>query len=79
MSNKSRVRVGSDVEGNVMGPLDGFKILELAGIGPAPFCEMRLAGMGADVIRIDRTQPAELGVPISIRYDVPNRNKRSIA
>jgi len=36
------------------GPLSGFRILELAGIGPGPFCGMMLADMGADVIRIDR-------------------------
>src|SRR5574338_561693 len=37
-----------------MGPLHGVRILELAGIGPGPFCGMMLADMGADVIRIDR-------------------------
>ena len=38
-----------------MGPLHGVKVIELAGIGPAPFCAMMLADMGAEVIRIDRT------------------------
>ena len=37
-----------------MGPLEGYRILELAGIGPGPFCAMMLADMGADIIRIDR-------------------------
>ena len=37
-----------------MGALDGVKVLELAGIGPGPFCGMMLADMGAEVIRIDR-------------------------
>ena len=37
-----------------MGPLQGLKVIELAGIGPAPFCAMMLADMGADVIRVDR-------------------------
>src|SRR5689334_21738855 len=36
------------------GPLDGIRIIELAGIGPGPFCGMLLADMGADVIRLDR-------------------------
>ncbi len=37
-----------------MGPLKGIKVVEFAGIGPAPFCAMMLADMGAEVIRIDR-------------------------
>jgi len=36
------------------GPLSGVKVLEFAGIGPAPFCAMLLSDMGADVVRIDR-------------------------
>ena len=38
------------------GPLNGYTIIELAGIGPGPFCGMMLADMGADVIRVDRAQ-----------------------
>ena len=38
------------------GPLAGTKIIEIAGIGPGPFCAMMLADMGADVIRVDRAQ-----------------------
>lgn len=41
------------------GPLSGVKILEIAGIGPGPFCAMLLADMGAEVLRIQRPQPAE--------------------
>lgn len=37
-----------------MGPLTGYRIIEMAGIGPGPFCAMMLADMGAEVIRIDR-------------------------
>ena len=37
-----------------MGPLAGVKIVEMAGLGPAPFAGMLLADMGADVVRIDR-------------------------
>ena len=37
-----------------MGPLAGIRILEIAGIGPGPFCAMLLADMGADVLRVDR-------------------------
>ncbi|WP_035212581.1 CaiB/BaiF CoA transferase family protein [Achromobacter marplatensis] len=43
------------------GPLSGFTVVEMAGIGPGPFCAMMLADMGADVIRIDRLTPGFLG------------------
>ena len=36
------------------GPLDGVRIVELAGIGPAPFAAMVLADLGADIVRVDR-------------------------
>ena len=37
-----------------MGPLNGVKVIEFAGIGPGPFCAMLLSDMGAEVVRIDR-------------------------
>ena len=43
------------------GPLTGFKVLEIAGIGPGPFCAMLLADMGAEVVCIDRKTPGALG------------------
>lgn len=60
-----------------MGPLAGIKVVELAAIGPAPFCCMLLADMGADVIRIDRTEPSDLGSPADPKYNLLNRSKRS--
>ena len=33
------------------GPLQGLRIVELAGIGPAPMAAMLLADLGADIIR----------------------------
>ena len=39
-----------------MGPLQGVKVVEFAGIGPGPFCCMLLSDMGAEVVRIDRTE-----------------------
>ena len=36
------------------GPLQGLKIIEIAGIGPGPFAAMMLADMGAEVLRVDR-------------------------
>lgn len=38
------------------GPLSGYRIVEIAGIGPGPFAAMMLADMGAEVIRVDRAQ-----------------------
>ena len=56
------------------GPLAGLRIIEIAGLGPAPFCAMMLADHGAEVIRIDRLQPDEnlLGDP---RRDIVNRSR----
>ena len=50
-----------------MGPLAGIKIVELAGIGPGPMCAMLLADLGATVLRIDRPEPSDLGVPRPVR------------
>ncbi len=58
-----------------MGPLKGLKVLEMAGIGPGPFCAMMLADMGAEVIRIDRLSHKGGGH----RANVLNRGRRSIA
>lgn len=60
-----------------MGPLDGIRILELQGIGPAPFCAMMLADMGAEVIRVDRTG-AFGGIPRAPKYDLLARGRRSM-
>ena len=57
-----------------MGPLEGFRVIELAGIGPGPFCGMMLSDMGAEVIRVDRI----VSNPRQPR-DVMQRNRRSIA
>ncbi|MFC3230166.1 CaiB/BaiF CoA transferase family protein [Marinibaculum pumilum] len=62
-----------------MGPLSGVKVVEFAGIGPGPFCGMLLADQGADVLRIDRTAAADLGVPVDPRFDVLGRGRRSVA
>jgi alpha-methylacyl-CoA racemase len=61
------------------GPLSGIRVLELAGIGPGPFCTMMLADMGADVLRVDRPEPVDLGLPLEPKFDVIARGRRSIA
>ncbi len=62
-----------------MGPLQGLRVVEFAGIGPAPLCCMLLADLGADVVRIDRLQASGLGLAIDKRFDVNARGRRSVA
>jgi alpha-methylacyl-CoA racemase len=62
-----------------MGPLQGLKIIEVAGIGPGPFAAMMLSDMGADVIRVDRSANAMGGDPAAPPADIFNRGRRSIA
>ena len=59
-----------------MGPLAGVRVLEVAGIGPGPFCAMVLADLGADVIRLERPAPGDAG---AARYDILARGRRSVA
>ncbi|MFJ5172979.1 CaiB/BaiF CoA transferase family protein [Streptomyces griseoviridis] len=58
------------------GPLTGVRVVELAGIGPAPFAAMLLGDLGADVVRVDRPVASELSV--EPRFDLTGRNKRSV-
>ena len=58
-----------------MGPLKGLKIIEMAGIGPGPFCGMVLADLGAEIIRIDRASAIGTGS----KQEAANRGKKSIA
>ncbi|WP_290649524.1 CaiB/BaiF CoA-transferase family protein [Aquisalimonas sp.] len=58
-----------------MGPLKGIRVVEMAGIGPGPFCGMMLADMGAEVLRIDRLGAAALPVD----DPVTARGRRSVA
>lgn len=57
------------------GPLSGIRIIELAGIGPGPFCGMMLADMGAEVIRVERPggNPGDAG-----GHDILFRNRKSV-
>lgn len=62
-----------------MGPLEGVKIVEFAGIGPGPHCCMLLADMGADVVRVDRA--ANVGKPTVVpdKFNNLTRNRPNIA
>ena len=55
-----------------MGPLKGLKVVEMAGIGPGPFCAMLLA----DIVRVDRKGG---GSSFGPDYNILNRGRRSIA
>ena len=61
------------------GPLHGIRVIEMAGMGPGPFCGMLLADMGADVIRVERLAASDRGIDFPPRFDLLNRNKRSVA
>lgn len=61
-----------------MGPLQGVTVIELAGIGPGPFCAMMLSDMGAEVIRVDRAGAVKGGDPDSPPPDALTRGRKSI-
>jgi alpha-methylacyl-CoA racemase len=58
------------------GPLTGVRVVELAGIGPGPFCGMLLADLGAEVIQVDR--PGGSRSPVPRRSEVASRGKRRV-
>ena len=58
-----------------MGPLQGIKIVEIASIGPGPFCAMMLSDLGAHIVRVDRKSSAGAGT----KFNVLNRGRRSVA
>ena len=58
-----------------MGPLAGIRVIEMAAIGPGPFCAMMLSDMGAEVIRIDRLNQQGSGHRANVLY----RGRKSVA
>ncbi|RYZ11004.1 MAG: CoA transferase [Comamonadaceae bacterium] len=63
MSSETHTAPGATAAGH--GPLRGIRVIEMAGLGPAPFCGMLLADMGAEVIRIARIG-ADAGKPLAL-------------
>jgi alpha-methylacyl-CoA racemase len=62
-----------------MGPLEGVRVVEFAGLGPGPFCGMLLADLGADVVRIDRRGSRAGLIGALGATSLLDRGKRSIA
>lgn len=60
------------------GPLTGLRVLEIEGIGPVPLAGMMLSDLGADVLRVDRPAPPDLGIEREARFEVSARGRRSI-
>lgn len=60
------------------GPLAGIRIVELGGIGPAPFCAMLLSDLGADIVRIDRPPGFDGGAPVEPKFNLLHRGRRSV-
>jgi alpha-methylacyl-CoA racemase len=71
MSDRARIELGQG-----SGPLRGVRVVELAGIGPAPHACMTLADLGADVIRIERPGGGPFGAGTA---DVLTRGRPSVA
>ncbi len=61
------------------GPLAGIRVVEFAGIGPGPMCGMLLADMGAEVLLLERTAAADVGLPRPRSAELVHRGKQSIA
>jgi alpha-methylacyl-CoA racemase len=61
------------------GPLAGFRVIEIAGIGPGPFAAMLLADMGAEVVRVERAGAVRGPAPDTTHPDLLRRGRRNIA
>jgi alpha-methylacyl-CoA racemase len=86
-ADTSSARIHCDGDAMTTGPLRGLRVVEMAGLGPAPFAAMMLADLGADVVRVDRPARDRATVDRSegeratarARAYVPHRGRRSIA
>ena len=61
------------------GPLTGYKVIEIAGIGPGPFAAMMLSDMGAEVIRVERVQAVRDTQSSNANWDVMQRGRKNVA
>ena len=60
------------------GPLNGFKIIEFAGLGPAPFAGMMLSDMGAEILRIDRMSTKSTENSGGGNFDILSRGRQTL-
>ncbi len=60
------------------GPLNGFKIIEFAGLGPAPFAGMMLSDMGAEILRIDKMSSKSAENPGNGNFDILSRGRQTL-
>jgi alpha-methylacyl-CoA racemase len=65
--------------GGSTGPLAGLRVLELAGLGPAPHAAMVLADLGADVVRVERPSGRALRLGPAGAADIVLRGRRSVS
>jgi len=61
-----------------MRPLDGIKVIEMAGLAPSPYCGMLLADFGADVTVVDRLAKGAPEIPNIMEKNPFDRGKRSV-
>ena len=61
------------------GQLSGYRVIEIAGIGPGPFAAMLLSDLGAEVIRVERAQSVRGPAPETPHFDILLRGRRNIA
>jgi len=64
--------------GRQAGPLAGVRVIEMAALGPVPFCGMMLADLGAEVILIERAHAPPPGEPMPAQFNFMGRGRRSI-
>lgn len=62
-----------------MGPLIGYRVVEIAGLGPGSMCGMLLSDMGAEVLRVERIGAGGLDIGIPAKFNLLNRGRRSVA
>lgn len=65
------------MQAKASGPLAGLRVIEMAGIGPGPFCGMLLADLGADVVVVDRVVRNAENLDLGER-DIGSRGKRRV-